>query len=45
MADGYDRWIEQRGRGWYVCEVGGGWSMTQGPYRWWIVAVLVGALT
>jgi hypothetical protein len=28
-----EKWLEQRTDGWWVFEVGGGWSDRHGPYR------------
>lgn len=42
MSDGHDKWIDyEAGKGWYVREVGGGWAINQGPYRYkWVAAIV-----
>ncbi len=36
----FDQWISREADGWVINEVGGGWSMTYGPYRWKWLAVI-----
>jgi hypothetical protein len=34
----YNKWMERRSDGWWVCDVGGNWSTERGPFSWKIEA-------
>lgn len=36
-----EKWIERRDDGWWIFEIGGGWSDRHGPYKYRFLALAV----